>query len=138
MSVVVNNPQVNSRKANLNLKLHEPQRLQVEFHMGALDDLIGPDQKARIIWDCVQSMNTDPCFRHIKSALNGPGRKATNPEVLFALWLLAFTDDVVSRREIVKLTEEHDAYKWVRGGVPINHDLLCTFRSLDPSVFEDL
>jgi len=83
-------------------------------------------------------MDTDPCFRHLKSAAFGPGRKATNPEVLFALWLLAFTDDVVSSREIVDLTETHDAYRWLRGRVPLNHDMLCSFRRIDPTVFDDL
>ena len=94
------------------LKLHEPERLQVEMQTGTLDDSLEPNHKARIIWDCVQSMNTNPCFRHLKSFALGPGRKATNPEILFALWLLAFTDNVVSSRVIVDLTKKHDAYRW--------------------------
>jgi len=120
------------------LKLQHPERMQVEMKMEALDDCLPTDHKARLIWDCVQSMNTDPCFRHLVTVYNGPGRKATNPEVLFALWLLAFIDGVVSSREIVELTESHDAYRWIRGGVSLNHDMLCRFRSSDPTMFEDL
>jgi len=120
------------------LKLHEPVRDQVEMQVNALDDLLEPNHKARLIWDCIISMDTDPCFHHLKSAAFCPGRKGTNPEVLFALWLLAFTDNIVSSREIVDLTKRHDAYKWLRGGVPLNHDMLCSFRRLNPTVFEDL
>ena len=120
------------------LKLHHPQRMQVEFKQAALDDLVPPQHKARAIWDCVQSMNTAPCFRQLKSQKYCRGRGATNPEVLFGLWMLALTDGVVSSRVILELTEMHDAYKWMRGGVPLNHDMLCKFRSQNPMVFEDL
>jgi len=124
--------------AKRNLKLHEPQRLQVEIKYGALDDCLEHDHKARIIWECVQAMDTNSCFRHLKTMINGRGRKATNPEVLLALWILACTDNISSSRVLVDLTKKHDAYRWICGGVAINHDMLCTFRSLDTSIFEDL
>jgi transposase len=49
--------------------------------------------------------------------------------VLFALWLYATLDGVGSGREVARLTQEHHAYRWICGGVPVNYHLLNDFRS---------
>ena len=50
------------------------------------------------------------------------------PEILLALWLYATLDGVGSAREIVRLTEAHDAYRWLCGGVQVNHHTVSDFR----------
>ncbi|MGH8522917.1 MAG: transposase, partial [Gammaproteobacteria bacterium] len=50
------------------------------------------------------------------------------PEILFALWLYATLDGVGSARAIARLTQEHDAYRWICGGVQVNHHTLSDFR----------
>ena len=45
-----------------------------------------------------------------------------------ALWLYATVDGVGSAREIERLTEAHDAYRWICGGVNVNHHTLSDFR----------
>ena len=132
----MNNPPTVSPKVYL--RISEPSRHQVEMNMCALDDLLPKEHKARLIWAFVQQMDTNACFRKIKSTLNAPGRPATNPEVLFALWLLAITDGITSGRQVTELCELHNAYKWLAGGVPINRNMVCAFRSGDPLLFEEL
>jgi DNA-binding transcriptional MerR regulator len=48
--------------------------------------------------------------------------------VLLALWLYATAEGVGSARALERLCGEHDAYRWLRGGVPVNHDTLSDFR----------
>jgi hypothetical protein len=45
-----------------------------------------------------------------------------------ALWLYATLDGVGSARELARLTERDDAYRWICGGVSVNHHTLSDFR----------
>ncbi len=133
---------MNKKKASPNprlyFKIRKPVRNQLEFQMMALDDLIPEDHKAKFIWNFVQKMNTDPCFQRIKSLICGPGRYATDPELIFCLWLFAYSEGVSGSRQIVERTKHHDAYKWICGGISVNHTMLCEFRSAEPEIFEEL
>lgn len=120
------------------LKYKNPGRNQVEITTLAIDDLIPEDHKARDVWEFVTKMDTDPCFRRIKSLVFGPGRAATSPEVLFALWLYSIIDGNTSGRKIEELCQHHDAYKWIAGGLPINRTMINDFRSKDPVMFDKL
>jgi hypothetical protein len=57
------------------------------------------------------------------------GRSAIAPEIRLALWLYATLDGVGRAREIVRLTEAHDAYRWVCGGVQVTHHTVSDFRT---------
>lgn len=119
-------------------KQKHPCRDQMEMSIMCLDQLIPADHKAREIWDFVKKMDTDPCFRRIKSMLYSVGRPTTSPEVLFALWLYSIIDGNISARKLAELSEHHDAYKWIAGGVPVNRTTLAEFRSADPNMFNEL
>ncbi|MEQ1570946.1 MAG: transposase [Myxococcota bacterium] len=75
-------------------------------------------------------------FDRIRSVEGGPGRPASDPRVLLALWLFALSNGVTSSREIAQLTVEHRAYEWIRGGVPIDYHLLSDFRSEGAEVLD--
>ena len=45
-----------------------------------------------------------------------------------ALWLYAATQGVGSARELERLCEYHEAYRWLCGGVPVNYHTLSDFR----------
>jgi len=45
-----------------------------------------------------------------------------------ALWLYATLDGVGSARAIERLCEQHDAYRWIAGGVSVNYHTLAAFR----------
>ena len=45
-----------------------------------------------------------------------------------ALWLYATLEGVGSARALARLCEEHDAYRWLCGGVAVNYHTLADFR----------
>ena len=74
----------------------------------------------------------------IGSVEGGSGRPAIDPQILMALWLYATVDGVGSAREIERLTEAHDAYRWICGGVNVNHHTLSDFRCARVDVLDEL
>jgi transposase len=68
----------------------------------------------------------------------GSGRTPIAPEILFALWLYATVDGVGSARAIARLTQGHDAYRWICGGVQVNYHTLSDFRADHEAAFDGL
>src|SRR5206468_2945270 len=58
----------------------------------------------------------------------GAGRPAIDPRIYLALWLYATIEGVGSARALERLTRQHDAYRWILGGVSVNHHSLSDFR----------
>ena len=107
----------------------EPNRAQVELRASDLESLLGEDHRARLVWGYVERQNLGALFDAIKARGTAPGRRAIDPRILFALWLYAVLDGVGSGREVARLSREHDAYRWICGGVPVNYHALNDFRS---------
>lgn len=68
----------------------------------------------------------------------GVGRAAIAPEILYALWLYATLEGVGSARARAGLTQAHDAYCWLCGGVQVNYHTLADFRSHRGDALDDL
>jgi transposase len=109
--------------------VQEPNRAQVELRASDLESLLGEDHRARLVWGYVERQNLGALFDAIKARGAAPGRRAIDPRILFALWLYAVLDGVGSGREVARLSREHDAYRWICGGVPVNYHALNDFRS---------
>jgi transposase len=102
-----------------------------------IDDLIPSDHVARRVWGFVERLDTSALFLRIRSVEGGPGRPASDPRVLLALWLYALSQGTTSARRIAQLTVEHRAYEWIRGGVPIDYHLLSDFRAHGADVLDE-
>ena len=89
------------------LRLSRPVRNQVEMVMQELDALIGPEHRARAIWGLVERLDLSQFYTPIRVATDTPGRAATDPKVLLALWLYATTENVGSARQLDRLCQEH-------------------------------
>src|SRR6266436_1136053 len=50
------------------------------------------------------------------------------PRLMLALWLYATSQGVGSARALDRLCKSHDAYRWLCGGVSVNHHTLGDFR----------
>jgi transposase len=105
-----------------------PVRNQVEWVARDLDAALPEDHPARAIWAFLDRLDLSPFYASIKSVLGRAGHPTTDPQVLLALWLFATSDGVGSARQIARLCKEHDAYRWICGGVPINYHTLSDFR----------
>jgi len=120
------------------LRLRKPVRNQVEMVLRDLDSLVSEDHPVRAIWEFLQGLNLSAFYGSIKVALDVPGRPASDPQVLLALWIYATVEGVGSARRLDKLCQEHDAYKWLCGGVPVNYHTLAGFRVTHQEALEKL
>ncbi len=116
----------------------EPNRAQVELRASDLESLLGEDHRARLVWGYVERQNLSALFDAIKARGAAPGRRAIDPRILFALWLYATLDGVGSGREVTRLTREHDAYRWICGGVPVNYHALNDFRGANDALMDEV
>ena len=100
--------------------------------------IIPEDHLARSIWAFVDAMDTNACYWEIKTFNWEPGRPTTCPKILLTLWLYSVLDGNISSRKLECLCKNHNAYKWIAGGAPINRTMLSDFRTKNPMIFEDL
>lgn len=116
----------------------QPIRNQVEWAARDLDSLLARDHVARVIWTMIERMDLSAFYASILAVIGAPGRPATDPQVLLALWVLAAVEGIGSARHLARLCDEHDAFRWIRGGVPINYHMLSDFRVAKQDEMSDL
>jgi len=109
-------------------RLWEPERETIELRAMSLDSLIGADHPARLIWAYVSRLDLRELEDEIKAREGVPGHPAITPRLLLALWLYATSEGVVSARLLARLCERDDVYRWLCGGVSVNHRTLGEFR----------
>jgi transposase len=119
---------MNEKNSSATARVNRPHRFQVEMQFLALDQLLPPDHRARVVWAFVQSLNLEPLYENIRVTDSEAGRTAIAPEVLVALWLQATLDGIGSARELDRRCETDLPYKWIRGGVNVNYHTLSDFR----------
>jgi transposase len=115
-----------------------PNRGQLELRPSDLESLLPEGHRARLVWGYVERQNLEGLYAGIKAVEGGCGRPAIAPEILFALWLYATLEGVGSARSIARLSEEHDAYRWICGGVQVNYHTVADFRSLNGEFLDEL
>jgi len=109
-------------------RLREPKRDQIELRATDIDSLIGEDHPARLIWAFVVPLDLSELENRIKARGSNPGHPTIAPRLMLALWLYATSQGVGSARALARLCESHDAYRWLCGGVSVNHKTLGDFR----------
>ena len=120
------------------VRVLQPNRKQIELRPSDLESLLPEGHRARLVWTYVERQNLDGLYAGIKAVEGGAGRAAIAPEILFALWLYATLEGVGTARAIARLTQAHDAYRWICGGVQVNYHTLSDFRSLNGDWFDEL
>jgi transposase len=93
-----------------------------------LEDLLDTDHQARVVWDFCLGLDLSDFYDRIRSRDGGPGRAAIDPRLCLALWLYATLEGVGSARALAWLCENHHAFRWLVGGVSVNHHTLSDFR----------
>lgn len=109
-------------------RLRRPDRTQARMETVILDDRLPADHRARTVWAVVERLDLSAFYKAIAARGSEPGRAATDPRLLVGLWLYATIDNVGSARRLERLCDEHDAYRWLCGGVSVNHHTLSDFR----------
>jgi transposase len=93
-----------------------------------LEDLLETDHQARVVWDFVAGLDLAPLYARIRAVEGGPGRPAIDPRILTAVWLYATLEGVGSARALDWLCDNHNAFRWLAGGVSLNYHTLADFR----------
>lgn len=119
-------------------RLLQPNRSQVELRASDLESLLPADHRARLVWGYVVHQDLSQLILDIKARGSNAGRAAIDPHILFALWLYATLQGVGSGRELARLSQEHDAYRWICGGVSVNYHALNDFRAGNEALMDNL
>src|SRR5258705_260420 len=119
-------------------RVQRPNRMQLELRPVDLDGLLPADHRARLVWEFVEGLDLGPLYAQIKAVSGHAGRPAIDPAILMALWLYATLEGVGSARAVARLCEEHDAYRWLCGGVAVNYHTLADFRVEPAEVLDGL
>jgi transposase len=113
-------------------------RRQLEWRPCDLESLLPPEHRARLFWSAVEKLDLTKFYEPIAARENEPGRPAIDPKILVALWLYATSEGVGSAREVARLCSAHDAYRWICGGVSVNHHTLSDFRVGHAAALDEL
>ncbi len=120
----------------MDIRIRQAERRQAGFELVDLESLVVDDHPVRAVWSFVEGLDLQWFYDRIKARGETPGRPATDPRILLALWLHATADGIGSARALARLCEHHTIYRWICGGVGVNHTMLSEFR-LDSGEFLD-
>jgi transposase len=120
------------------LRLETAVRTQIEFQQGSLDDLLGPEHRARQVWEYVEELDLSVLYGRVQTTVLSSGRPAIDPGILVSLWLYATLEGVGSARLLDRLCKSDSAYLWLLGGVSVNYHTLSDFRSEAGPVLDEL
>jgi len=116
----------------------KPQRDQVEMMMFSIDQLIPASHKARLVWKYVEKLDLSKLLLKIDSTEGSLGRPAIDPHILLTLWLYATIEGIGQGRVIERYCSEHNAFKWICGGVNVNYHTINDFRANNEECLNEL
>src|SRR5271154_4134288 len=119
-------------------RLRRPDRQQLLVQPRTLDQLVPEDHPVRAIWALVQRWDLTLFLQGIRARGERPGRAATDPQLLIALWLYATIQGIGCGRQLARLCIASDPYKWLCGGVSLNYHTLNDFRVDHEVALDDL
>lgn len=109
-------------------RLRMPNRNVLRFEVIDLERMVAADHPARVIWLYASRVDFSEFEAGVRSREGRPGMPQTAPQLLLALWLYATSDGVGSAREVERLCDHDPAYRWLCGGIGVNHHMLSDFR----------
>src|ERR671925_263153 len=111
------------------VRLRTPERRQMGCVTECLDDLVSGEHAVRMVMAVVEKLDMSGFCEPIKARAGMAGRDATDPRLLIALWLYACIRGIGSAREVARRCQDSAAFRWLCGGVTLNHRLLSEFRT---------
>jgi transposase len=126
------------RAAGASPRLKRVNRRQLFLRSVDLEGTLPEDHEARGVWRMVEGLDLSQFHQAIQAREGEPGQSAIDPAILVTLWLYATSRGVGSGRELDRLCKEHDAYRWICGGVSVNYHTLNDFRVGHQAGLDDL
>jgi transposase len=120
------------------VRLRVPERRQMTMVVQCRDDLVPAQHGVRMVMALVETLDLSRFSESIKAREGVAGRDATDPRLLVGLWLYACIRGIGSARELARRGEESAAFRWLCGGVTVNHRLLSDFRGDHGAALDEL
>lgn len=120
------------------VRLRVPERRQVAMVVQCPDDLVPAQHPVRMVMALVETLDLSRFAESIGAREGIAGRDATDPRLLVGLWLYACIRGIGSARELARRCEESAAFRWLCGGVTVNHRLLSDFRGDHGGALDEL
>ena len=110
------------------VRLRRPERRQLAMVVQCADDLVRALHPVRTVMALVEKLDVSGFCEPIRAREGIAGRDATDPRLLVGLWLYGCVRGIGSARELARRCEESAPFRWMCGGVSVNHHLLSDFR----------
>jgi transposase len=120
------------------VRLRKPERRQLAMVVQCADDLVRALHPVRTVMAVVEKLDVSGFCEPIRAREGIAGRDATDPRLLVGLWLYACIRGIGSARELARRCEESAPFRWLCGGVSVNHRLLSDFRTDHADALDDL
>jgi transposase len=120
------------------VRLRRPERRQMAMVIQCPDDLVDGSHTVRMVMAVVEKLDLSRFHEPIKARAGQAGRDATDPQLLVGLWLYACVRGVGSARELARRCTDSAAFRWLCGGVTVNHRLLSDFRTDHAPALDEL
>ena len=108
-------------------RLRSPNRTGV-LDATPIDGLLDDDHQARVVWAFCRPLDVTRLTDPLRAREGRPGRPALDPRLAIALWRYATLEGVGSARQLATLCSHHNAFRWLCGGVSVNHHTLADAR----------
>jgi transposase len=119
-------------------KLKTVDRNQFRMLTLDVDTLVGADHKARCIWELTGRLDLSQFLVGIQSRSGQAGREHTDPRLLLAIWLYAYSEAISSAREVSRQMEYEPGLRWLSGLEVISHTTISEFRKAYRQPLDDL
>jgi transposase len=120
------------------VRLRKPERRQLAMVVQCADDLVRALHPVRAVMAVVEKQDVSGFCAPIRAREGVAGRDATDPRLLVGLWLYGCVRGIGSARELARRCQESAPFRWLCGGVSVNHRLLSDFRTDHGDALDDL
>jgi len=103
-----------------------------------VDKLVEEDHPVRAIWAMVSQLDWSRFEEDVKVGEGGKGRSSSEPRLLAALWIYAYSEGVNSARELSRMCTYEPGCQWLTGMQEVNYHTLSDFRVKDKEAQDDL
>src|SRR5258707_9654961 len=113
-------------------------RQQLVLRSMDVEKLVDEEHCVRAIWELSGRLDLRRYYEEIAAIEGVAGREHTDPQLLIALWLYAYSRGVSSARELARQCEYEPGCQWLCGLQPVSHRTLSGFRSDNKAALDDL
>lgn len=113
-------------------------RNQIMIRPVDVEKLVEEDHPVRAIWAMVCQLDLSRFEQDVKVVEGGKGRSSSDPRLLAALWIYAYSEGVSSARELSRRCSYEPGCQWLTGLEEVNHHTLSDFRRSDKEAVDGL